>query len=189
MLTRLVMFDSVPGPNIINVVPPEEGVPSRNEVARYRSALDRRALPYAVDSRGRVFASTYPAGAAVLTPSTGLVTTVRDLAKFDLALRQGDLRISRDTLEEAWSAPAGATGRALPHGLGWFVQRYKGEKVVWQFGVGEDASSSLMITLPERGLTLIMMANSDRLVKPYSLDDGDVSLSPFARLFLSVFVR
>ena len=187
LLTRLGMFDSVPGPNIIHVVPPAEGVPDRDEVARYTDTLQRRALPYAVDNRGRVSDGEYPESAAVLTPSSGLVTTVRDLAKFDLALRGGF--VFPETLAEAWSAPADSAGRPLPHGLGWFVQTYRGEKVVWQFGVGENASSSLMITLPARGLTLIIMANSDRLVRSFRLGDGDVSLSPFARLFLSLFVR
>jgi hypothetical protein len=46
-----------------------------------------------------------------------------------------------------------------------------------------------MITLPARGLTLIMMANSDGLVRLYSPTNGDVSLSPFARLFLNLFIR
>ena len=46
-----------------------------------------------------------------------------------------------------------------------------------------------MIMLPARGLTVILMANSDGLVKLYSPENGDVTLSPFARLFLNLFVR
>ena len=46
-----------------------------------------------------------------------------------------------------------------------------------------------MIMLPERGMTMIVMANSDGLVKLYSPAKGDVTLSPFARLFLNLFVR
>ena len=125
---------------------------------------------------------------ATLTPAGGLISTVRDFAKFDLALRQGFL-LEPETLAAAWRAPLGAGGVPLPHGLGWFVQSYKGEAVVWQFGLGEDASSSLAVTLPARGLTLILMANSDRLVKPFALSEGDVTVSPFARVFLSLFVR
>lgn len=188
LLARLAMTDSVPGPNIINLVPPSEGMPAREDAERYAAILQRRAAPYVVDDRGRVARGQHPSSAEALTPSSGLVTSVRDLAKFDLALRRGIL-VDSETLEEAWSAPAGADGPALPHGLGWFVQNYRGENVVWQFGVGENASSSLMMTLPARGLTLILMANSDRLVKPFHLEEGDVSRSPFARLFLSLFVR
>lgn len=187
LFKRLAMVDSVPGPNILTIASPDVGVPFPEDVERYAAVLQRRAMPYAVDDRGRSFVSTYPESAAVLTPSTGVITTVRDLAKFDLALKQGIL-LERGTLDYAWSAPA-AHGTPLPHGAGWFVQTYNGEKVVWQFGMTEDASSALMITLPNRGLTLIMMANSDGLVKLYSPTNGDITLSPFARLFLNVFVR
>jgi CubicO group peptidase (beta-lactamase class C family) len=188
LLTRLAMIDSVPGANILSIRPPAEGVPHPDDVARYEAVLQRRAMPYVVDGRGRASQSVYPRNAAALTPSTGLVASVRDLAKFDLALKQGIL-LEPGTLSAAWSAPLDATGQPLPHGLGWFVQYYNGEKVAWQFGVGEDASSSLMITLPSRGLTFIVMANSDRLVRPFPLEAGDVSISPFAKLFLTLFVR
>ena len=187
LLHRLAMFDSVPGPNMLTVAPPEEGVPHPDDVARYAAVMQRRAMPYFVDGNRRALPSSYPDSAAVLTPSSGLVTTVRDLAKFDLALKQGIL-LGRVTLDYAWSTPV-ASGVPLPHGIGWFVQHYNGEKVVWQFGMAEDASSSLMIALPVRGLTLILMANSDGLVKLYSPANGDVTLSPFARLFLNLFVR
>jgi len=187
LLARLAMFDSVPGPNIISVVPPAEGVPDPADVERYAAILQRPATPYFVDDHKQATQSAYPESAASLTPSTGLVTTVRDLAKFDLALRQGIL-VMPETLAEAWSAPANPGG-PLPHGMGWFVQDYNGEKVVWQFGLAENAASSLMITLPGRGMTLILMANSDGLVRLYSPTNGDVSLSPFARLFLNLFVR
>jgi CubicO group peptidase (beta-lactamase class C family) len=187
LLHRLGMFDSVPGPNILSVAPPAEGVPDPRDVERYAAILQRRATPYFVDDRARAAQSSYPESAAVLTPSTGLVTTVRDLAKFDLALKQ-EILLERGTIEHAWSTPT-ANGVPLPHGIGWFVQYHNGEKVVWQFGMAEGASSSLMITLPARGLTLIVMANSDGLVKLYSPANGDVTLSPFARLFLNLFVR
>jgi CubicO group peptidase (beta-lactamase class C family) len=187
LLTRFSMMDSVPGSNAISLAPPAEGVPHPDDAARYAAVMARRALPYAVDGQGRASASSYPAAAASLTPSKGLITTVRDLAKFDLALKDGFLL--PETLEAAWSTPVDTTGDPLPHGIGWFVLNYKGEKVVWQFGVGDNASSSLMIMLPGRGLTFIVMANSDRLVKPFPLEAGDVSLSPFARLFLNLFVR
>jgi CubicO group peptidase (beta-lactamase class C family) len=188
LLRRLGMMDTVPGPNIVSLGTRAEGMPEPADVERYVAVLQRQATPYIVDDRGRVSQSSYPEAANTLTPSTGLVTTVRDLAKFDLAVKQG-LLVLPETLAQAWSAPMGADGFPLPHGMGWFVQNYNGEKVVWQFGLAENASSSLMITLPNRGLTLIMMANSDGLVKLYSPMSGDVSVSPFAKLFLNLFVR
>ena len=186
LLDQLAMNDSVPGADIIHLTPPAEGTPDPSDVERYTSVLQRLATPYAVDQQGRASLSQY--SATILTPSSSLVSTVRDFAQFDLALRQRVL-LRSETLVEAWRAPLGARGQSLPHGLGWFVQTYKGEIVVWQFGIGDNASSALVITVPGRGLTLILMANSDRLVKPFGLAAGDLTVSPFGGLFLGLFVR
>jgi CubicO group peptidase (beta-lactamase class C family) len=113
---------------------------------------------------------------------------VRDLAKFDVALRDGRSILREDTLKSAWTAPNGRGGQ-LPHGMGWFVQTYNGEQIVWQFGVSAGAGSSLMVTLPSKGLTLILLANSDRLVRPLPLSEGDVTVSPFARVFCNLFSK
>jgi CubicO group peptidase (beta-lactamase class C family) len=186
-LAKLAMVDSVPGPNIISLIPGrDEGIPHPTDKRRYEGVLPRLAVPYAVDQRGRTSVSQYVA--STLTPWGGLISTVRDFARFDRDLKQGEL-VSDETLQEAWRAPLGPDGRPLPHGLGWFVQIHEGEKVVWQFGVGDGASSSLLITLPARGLTLIMLANSDRLVRPIPLAQGDLTVSPFGRLFLNLFAR
>jgi len=47
----------------------------------------------------------------------------------------------------------------------------------------------MIIMLPRRGLTLILLANSQGLARPFPLSAGDVTVSPFARLFLSIFAR
>lgn len=188
LLDRLAMVHSVPGPDILTLTPPAEGLPTQAEREQYAAALERLATGYAVDSAKRVYAS--PFTAATLTASTGLISTVRDYARFDLALRNGDL-ISPETLAAAWS-PIGVdnAGRPLPYGLGWFVQTYGGEPVVWQFGSGgEHGSSSLVVTLPSRGLSLVLLANSTGLAKSFQLDKGDITTSPFARIFLSLFTR
>ena len=69
------------------------------------------------------------------------------------------------------------------------MQAFNGERIVWHFGVSDNASSSLIISVPRRGLTLILLANSAGLARPLPLSAGDVTISPFARLFLSIFLR
>jgi CubicO group peptidase (beta-lactamase class C family) len=179
-LDRLAMADSVPGPDVIHLVPAADGFPNPLAVARYTRVLAQLATPYAGASVSHYSATT-------LTPASGLISTVRDVAQFVLALRQGVL-LRADTLAIAWRAPLGRNGQRLPHGLGWFVQSYSGETVVWQFGAGENGSSSLAVTVPGRGLTLLMFANSTGLVKPFALAGGDLTTSPFGRLFLGLFV-
>ena len=88
----------------------------------------------------------------------------------------------------AWQPTLQADGRPVsPHALGWFVQTYDGKPLVWQFGVIPDAYSALLLTLPQRGVTLVLLANSDGLVSPFPLATGDISASPFARLFVNLF--
>ena len=186
VLARFSMLDSIPGPDAIHLEPPAEGIPSPEAVARYIAVMNRLAVPYAVSAQRRATQSQYTA--TTLTATGGLISTVHDFALFDQKLRDGSV-VRRDTLTDAWRAPVGRDGQALPHGMGWFVQTYNGKLIVWQFGVTENASSSLLLSVPSRGLTLILAANSDGLVKPFALSAGDVTVSPFARVFLGLFAR
>jgi len=68
------------------------------------------------------------------------------------------------------------------------VQTYNGERIVWQFGNWPEASSALVIKVPARRLTLILLANGDRLSAPFNLQNGDVTTSLFAKLFLRLFL-
>jgi CubicO group peptidase (beta-lactamase class C family) len=182
VLEQMAMFDSLPG---IDILQPSHDISAANR-ERFTGIFGRLAKPYAIDARGRPAASRYVA--TTLTPASGLISTVRDLARFDLALKRGGL-LRNDSLAAAWTPLPDANGQRLPHGMGWFVQNYGGERIVWQFGVSENASSSLIVSIPGRGLTLILLANSQGLVRPFSLQAGDVTISPFARIFLSLFVR
>ena len=76
----------------------------------------------------------------------------------------------------------------FPTGLGWFVQTYRNERVVWRFGTVAGAYSSLVIKVPSRNVTLILLANSDGLVAPYDLAQGDLTRSVFANLFLRLAI-
>jgi CubicO group peptidase (beta-lactamase class C family) len=77
---------------------------------------------------------------------------------------------------------------SMPTGLGWFVQNYNGQTLYWQFGNTPGAYSSLILKVPSRHLTLILLANSDGLSAPFALQDGDVTSSLFAKTFLRLFV-
>jgi CubicO group peptidase (beta-lactamase class C family) len=151
------------------------------ELARLADVLHRAAVPYRVVN-GRATRSDVPA--SPMSMQTGVVTTLRDLERFDLALRSGFL-LRPQTRQRAWTnVVAGDT--VLPTGLGWFVQNYNGEAIVWQFGLVKDAWSSLILKVPGRDLTVILLANSDGLSAPFLLENGDVTTSPFARIFLKL---
>jgi CubicO group peptidase (beta-lactamase class C family) len=183
VLERLAMKDSVPGRDLIdpNVLP--ERLFATDLLERYRHVLEKIAIPYKVDKRGR--ASRTEISPEGINAATGLVTTVRDFARFDAAL---DELLEEETLGVAWSATANSTRQtSLPTGLGWFVQSYRGETVVWHFGLITNGYSSLVVKLPSRRLTFILFANSDGLSAPFQLDAGDVTRSLFATLFLRIY--
>lgn len=183
LLDRLAMVDSVPGADLA-----VEGAPARalfdpEDLDRYATVLGRLAVPYRVDRNGKPSRSEYPPPA--VDAATGIVSTARDLAKFDAALSTDGLLLP-ETLAVAWTNAVSTAGTPLPTGLGWFVQAYNGERIVWHFGVMPNAASSLLLHVPGRRLTLVMLANSDGLAS--SLSEGDVTASPFARLFLRMFL-
>jgi hypothetical protein len=60
--------------------------------------------------------------------------------------------------------------------------------VAWQFGVVDGGYSSLILKVPNRKLTLILLANSDGLSAPFTLEAGDVTTSIFAKTFLRTFL-
>src|SRR5262245_34676643 len=113
-LERLGMYASVPGPDAASYSP-SEPIPAQT-VERYNGVLATLATPYAVDAQLRATASSHPA--RTLTASRGLVSTARDFAQFDLALKRGVL-MRAESLAAAWTPPVGADGQRLPHGLGW----------------------------------------------------------------------
>jgi len=119
--------------------------------------------------------------------SGGLISTVRDLARFDAALDRSTL-VSEAGRAALFTPAHGSDGTRLRQGLGWFLQEYQGVRLVWQFGCTPPSISALYIKAPDRDLTLIALANTDRLCAGDGLELGDVTSSPFARLFLESFV-
>ncbi len=141
------------------------------------------ATPYhiAEDSKLRPSAQPRPQGDGA---AGGVISTVRDLAAFDLALDGGEL-LAPSVREEMWT-PVGA---AIPYGLGWFVTNVAGERVVWHTGLWEGAYSALYVKVPDRQYTLILLANSDGLSWESRLDEAVLERSPFARTFLDMVSR
>ena len=177
ILDRLGMADSMPSHDLSGF----QSILTDSLLARYSRVLQRLAVPYRVGNDRRPIRSEYQPQR--VNGSTGIVSTARDLARFDIALSDSVL-VSAETLDAAWT-----TSGSMPTGLGWFVQSHKGERVVWHFGLARGAYSSLIVKVPDRGLTLILLANSDGLAgPPYNLSDGSVTSNLFASLFLGLFV-
>jgi CubicO group peptidase (beta-lactamase class C family) len=183
VLDRVGMSRSVPGHDVLH---PGLGSAATSDAVgpeKYRSALDDLAKPYLVVG-GRAEPTDYPPRG--LNAAAGLISTVVDLAKLDVALDRRML-LKESTLAKAWTPAVSRGGTTLPYGSGWFVQRHNGLKLVWHYGYWQQFSA-LYLKVPERNLTLIVLANSNGLSAPFGLGDGDVLASPFASAFLSRFI-
>jgi CubicO group peptidase (beta-lactamase class C family) len=184
ILNRLAMQNSVPGTDLIDpALQLPEGLFAEEDLQRYRDVLSRIAVPYKVTGRNKTDRTDLPI--VGMSAATGLVSTVRDLAQLDAAL-QSSLLLEPETLAFAWSPSAERNGLPSPMGLGWFVQFYRGERVVWHFGSVPNAYSSLVLMLPAKKVTLILLANSDGLSSAFQLQTGDVTRSLFANVFLKL---
>jgi len=145
------------------------------------------APPHRVGTSGKIERAPAPPpqgdGAA-----GGVITTVLDLAKFDVALDQGVL-ISAASRAAMMTPTRSSDGETLPYGLGWFVQEYQGHTLVWHSGWWDDAYSALYLKIPTLDLTFIVLANSEGVWWDNPLDRAEVQRSKFAQAFLRAFVK
>ncbi len=147
----------------------------------------RLAPPYRIDDTGQAIRGgpRKPQGDGA---AGGVVSTVLDLATFDIALDSGAL-ISAESRTEMMTPMPLVDGGTADYGLGWFIQEYNGLKLVWHSGWWEDAYSALYLKIPERNLTLILLANSEGIWWDNPLDEAAVERSDFAQAFFSAFVE
>jgi CubicO group peptidase (beta-lactamase class C family) len=174
---RTLLVDRVLAPAGLSRTLPGEGRDG------YAESLSGLAKPYRVDERGAVVRSKYPPMA--LHSSSGLSSTVMDLARYSTALDEGRL-LSPAALSKAFAPAASRTGQPFPYGLGWFTQIVGGERVVWHTSWWPDAYSGLLVKVPARRLALVLLANSDALSSPQG-GASNVLLYPIANAFLRAF--
>jgi CubicO group peptidase (beta-lactamase class C family) len=138
-------------------------------------------------TRHEILGDSYTPLYGGVNASGGIVSNIVDLAKFDIALDRGQL-ISEASRKLMFTPTLSNNQEILPYGLGWFVQKTKGIKLVWHYGHFPPFASSLYLKISEHDLTFLILANSSQLSDTYSLGEGDVTQSPYASLFLNTFV-
>ena len=116
----------------------------------------------------------------------GVVSSVLDLARFDIALDEGRL-ISEASRTEMLTPTQTLDGSPAPYGLGFYVQDHAGLRLVWHGGWWEEAYSALYLKIPEQRLTFIALANSEGMWWGNPLEEATVERSPFAQAFFATF--
>ena len=150
---------------------------------RFDTVVKSLAQPYALDREFKITKISYPQGFSV---SAGLISTVLDMAKYDIAIDQNKF-LKKETQQLAFTPTVSTKGETLPYGLGWFTTNYKGTKLIWHYGYW-TGNSSFILKVPERNMTFIIMANSDNLSRPTDLGAGNALSSAVGMAFLKTFI-
>ena len=189
LFVRFHMSSSAPGAALTSVPAARQRFPPEM-LAHYENVARAAAVPYRID-RGRAVRNDSLNRQAEADAATGVLSSAHDLASFLGALDTPGVVLS-PVLLDLTSRPVTAGTVRYPTGLGWFVQDYTApggvpEPLVWQFGMIKDGYSGMILKLPRRSLSVVMLANSDGLVAPFGLERGDATTSLFALLFLRTF--
>jgi CubicO group peptidase (beta-lactamase class C family)/predicted TIM-barrel fold metal-dependent hydrolase len=155
---------------------------------RYAKVLAGQAQPYTLYGDGEIVHTAYPID--FFGASAGLISTVLDLARYDVALDR-HLLVKKQTQDRAWTNFVSNSGKRLPYGFGWFVEDYRGTKLIWHGGNWGTGFSAIYLKVPERNLTLIVLSNSEALNSHlYKVWNGyeEITHDAFACAFLRAFV-
>ena len=183
VLEPLGMLSTVPGRDFAAAEARGEIKLRGGTRGRYRWVLAKAARSYLLYGDDEIIRAPYPT--PEIDAASGILSTVMDLAKFDAALDAHRL-LSKATQDLAWKPFVANGGGPLPYGLGWFAESFQGLRLVWHYGY-IDFFSSLYLKVPDKGLTLILLANSDGLSAPFFAVPA-VETSAFACSFLRHFV-
>jgi len=142
---------------------------------------------FKVDDKGRK--TKLPRPDKHIAGGAGVVSTVNDLAKYDIAISQSVV-VPEGADDKPHSPASFSSGKTSPYGFGWYFQCYQGVKLMWHGGWDPDSGySALYLRAPEKGITLIALANSESgLWWENSLTEPQVERSDLARLFLEKFI-
>ena len=154
-----------------------------NQQQRFDLVSKTLAQPYQLDDKFNIVKGQYPNRFSV---SAGLMSSVLDMAKYDIAIDQNRF-VTKETQKLAFTPMVSTKGDNLPYGLGWFTQNYKGTRLIWHYGYW-TCNSSLILKVPDRNITFIAMANTDNLSRSTDLGAGDVTSSSVGLAFLKTFI-
>ena len=120
-----------------------------------------------------------------LRAAAGIIASPREMAKFDIAFDRG-LLIPRASIRRLIDAEIGPLG---DYRQGWWLEDWNGQRLMWHSGWNEQKGSALYLKVPDKRLTLIVLANTEALWWDNSLVRAEVAKSPIAKRFLEQFAQ
>ena len=90
-------------------------------------------------------------------PGGGLLSSAEDLARFAVALQQGQL-LKHETLQQMTTSLKTLDGKVTKYGLGWILGLSQHPEVIWHGGIQPGATTSLAF-VPEKDLSVTVLTN------------------------------
>ena len=181
----LAMINSVPGQTLNAPTAEDVAMFEPARLARYSNILRQVAIPYRVDQSAPVPEHRAHAGPRRLR--AGRRARARWISHSSIS------RTTTASLAPATRVLGAHAGVRQRHAAPHRTRLVRAGLQRPSRSHGSSASSrtrysSLIVKVPNRRLTLILLANSDGLTAPFALEAGDVTASIFARTFLRTFV-
>lgn len=144
------------------------------------------ALPYVHPIDSVLIPVPFPSP-HTLNAGAGLISSVKDLAKFDIAFDK-NLLVTAKTKKQMFTPAKGANGKLFQYGLGWFITGYNKQPVMYHYGL-QNSYSGFYLKLLQQNITLIILSNSGDLTRNYSNEIMNANLKavPYAARFLELF--
>ena len=120
-----------------------------------------------------------------MNASSGIIASARELALYSIALDEGRI-LSPALREQMWTPPTDADGRPAAYAYGWWVQDWRGQKLVWHGGWWPDAYAGFLLKVPGKDVALIALGNTDGLHWGNRLQVAEIEKSPLALKFLEL---
>lgn len=179
----LQMSESVPGHDVVDDANKWSESLGRDRLDRYQTNLAKLAQPYTLYGSEIIRAPYPPKG---ISAAAGFLSTVIDMAKYDAAIDQHTF-LRKETQDISWTPFVSNAGQPLPHGLGWFAENFHGLKLIWHYGHWGTGFSATYLKVPDKNLSLILLANSEALSDPF-YRTGGIETNAMACAFLRLFV-
>ncbi|MGG7663009.1 serine hydrolase domain-containing protein [Dyadobacter sp. BHUBP1] len=111
-------------------------------------------------------------------PGFGMMSSLRDLVRYSAAI--GEERILSDERYRKITTPFYP---GSPQGMGWFTYSVAGIDLHWSYGYG-DNSSALLLRVPQRNLSLILLSPASAHSAAALLGFGNPLMSPVVASFV-----
>ncbi|MEM8726004.1 MAG: serine hydrolase domain-containing protein [Pseudomonadota bacterium] len=118
--------------------------------------------------------------------AAGIIASPKAIAEIDIFYDEGRILLPRGRRQSLIDRSIGPLG---DYRDGWFLEDWNGTRLMWHSGWNEKAYSSLYLKVPEKRLTLIIMANTEAIWWGNSVVKAEVVQSPIAAKFLETFAK